>query len=153
MIDRERIQEIKIMQTWIMEFESLSSRTAKLDRVLHSVKEQYDLACAEIRAGVVLAAMDGRIVDANRIYQEMLGYTLGELRDLTYQKLTPVRWHKLEEVFVSRALRGEEYVRFEKEYIRKDGTIFPVSLTGWVIRNDDEEPLGTGSIVKRLNER
>ncbi|MDD5085708.1 MAG: PAS domain S-box protein [Candidatus Omnitrophica bacterium] len=151
MINKELMQEIRIMQTWIVEFGKLYPKTSKLEQVLRSVKEQYEIACAEIEAGVVLADMKGKIIDANKIYRDMLGYTMDELRDLTYQQFTPPRWHKLEEVFVLRALRGEEYVRFEKEYIRKDGTVFPVSLTGWAIKSEEEEPLGTGSVVKDLS--
>ena len=40
--------------------------------------------------------MAGNILECNRSYQAMLGYSEEELRRLTYVDLTPEKWHAFE---------------------------------------------------------
>jgi len=45
----------------------------------------------------------------------------------------------------------EKYVHFKKEYRRKDGTVIPIDITGWVIRDEAENPIGTSSVVRKIS--
>lgn len=98
--------------------------------------------------GFVVATIEGTILDANPAYQKLVGYTLEELRRLTYQQLTPEKWRGEEEKHVAVALK-ENYVHFKKEYMRKDGTVIPVDLTGWIIRDEAGNPVGTASFIRK----
>src|SRR5208337_130393 len=42
---------------------------------------------------------------------------------------------------------------YEKEYRRKDGTIFPVALRAFLLRDDTGQPAGLGTIVRDITER
>ena len=42
---------------------------------------------------------------------------------------------------------------YEKEYIRKDGTVFPVELRTFLLRNEAGEPAGMWAIVRDITER
>ena len=42
---------------------------------------------------------------------------------------------------------------YEKEYIRKDGTVFPVELRTFLLRNEAGEPTGMWAIVRDVTER
>jgi PAS domain S-box-containing protein len=107
-----------------------------------------------IRDGIVSVAMDGRITGANRAYQEMLGYTLDELKELTYVQLTPEKWHAMEQDIVDTKLMVRGYSdEYEKEYIRKDGSIFPISLRTWVTTSSDGRPAGMWAIVRDITEQ
>jgi len=77
----------------------------------------------------VVVAQNGRIVESNPAFREMLGYTDEELARLTYQDITPTSWHEAEETILHSAvdIHGFSDI-FEKEYRRKDGSIFPVAL-------------------------
>jgi len=97
--------------------------------------------------GIAITTLDGEVVDANQAYQDMVGYTLKELSGTNVRKLTPKKWHKLE-AEATKHLMSEGYGIFEKEYIRKDGTIFPVSLSAWLIRDGQGNPAGIGAFVK-----
>jgi PAS domain S-box-containing protein len=100
---------------------------------------------------VVFCALDGRVVAANKAYQRMLGYSLAELKQKTYQELTPVRWHAME-----RRLRNQRVMRrgwceeYEKEYIRKDGKVIRVRGRAWLVRDRDGRPQWLLGIYRQL---
>jgi PAS domain S-box-containing protein len=84
----------------------------------------------------------------------MLGYTADELSKLTYQDLTPHKWHSMESEIVEKQIlkRGYSDV-YEKEYIQKDGSVFPVELRSTIIRDDKGIPTGMWALVRDISER
>ncbi len=106
------------------------------------------------RDGIVIVDLNGRILDANPAYQKMLGYTLDELQGMTYQQLTPAIWRDMEAAIVREhtLLRGES-PEYEKEYIRKDGTVFPINLRIWTITDEKGRITGMSAFVRDITER
>jgi PAS domain S-box-containing protein len=104
--------------------------------------------------GFVRVDMTGRILEFNDAYREMLGYERPELLDLTYQQLTPAGWHALEAEIIERQVltRGHSDV-YEKEYRRKDGSVFPVELRTILIREPAGPPSGMWAIVRDITDR
>lgn len=98
--------------------------------------------------------MSGRFREFNSAYQQLLGFTEEELRRLTYMELTPERWHASEaEIIQNQVLvRGYSDV-YEKEYRKKDGTVFPVELRTFLIRDEADQPAAMWSIVRDITER
>jgi PAS domain S-box-containing protein len=84
----------------------------------------------------------------------MLGYTGEQLRRLTYQELTPERWHAFETRIVTEQIlaRGHSEV-YEKEFRRPDGTVLPVELRVYLRRNETDEPVGMWAIVRDIRGR
>jgi len=101
----------------------------------------------------VEVAMPGEIVDVNRSYLEMLGYSEEEIRKLRYQDITPARWHEFEQKIIVQVMTQGYSDVYEKEYIRKDGTIFPVELRTFLIKNEKGENEGMWAIVRDITER
>ena len=98
--------------------------------------------------------MEGKILDANQAYLDMLGYTIEEVRELSYQQLTPKKWHKMEEDIVKKQFLRRGYSdEYEKEYIRKDGTLFPMTLKGWSIRDERGNPKGMWGFIRDITVR
>jgi PAS domain S-box-containing protein len=94
------------------------------------------------RDGYVMVSADGRILDANMAYCEMLGYSLEELRELhDFYEITPPRWREWEqkEIWDGRLLTRGYSGLYEKEYIRRDGTVFPVELQAYAVRDESGE--------------
>ena len=88
--------------------------------------------------GISIASLDGRVLDANPAFLNMLGYTPDELRNMYYTSFTPEKWHVPElDSRASMVFDGSRHV-YESECIRKDGTVFPVQITGWLLRDPDE---------------
>ncbi len=79
----------------------------------------------------------GRFVEFNKALLDSTGYTEEELRQLSYFDVTPREYEdKEQEQLVSLRQKGR-YGLFEKEYIRKDGTRYPVLLNGFLIKDKD----------------
>ena len=54
---------------------------------------------------------------------------------------------------ISCHLAGVKSNEYEKEYIKKDGTIFPISCKGWLIKDKKEKPMGMLGFVRDITER
>jgi PAS domain S-box-containing protein len=98
--------------------------------------------------------MTGRIMDSNAAYQVMLGYTAAELKQLKYPDLTPEQWHAVESEIVEKQIlpRGYSDV-YEKEYRKKDGTIFPVELRTFLLRDSTGQPCEMWAIIRDITKR
>lgn len=104
--------------------------------------------------GYVFVDMDGIIKDSNEAYQQMIGYTAEELSSLTYQDLTPPNWADYEEKIVTEQIipNGHSMV-YQKEYIKKDGTVFPVELRTFLVKNAAGQMEGMWGIARDITER
>ncbi len=66
---------------------------------------------------------------------EQIGYTSDEFLKLSYWDITPEK-HKNDEAIQLKSLEQTgQYGPYEKEYIRKDGSHFPVLLKGMIIHD------------------
>ncbi len=92
------------------------------------------------RDGFVMVDPQARFLDANPAYCQMLGYTLDELKQKAdLYEITPSRWHawEREEIWEERLLKRGYSGLYEKEYIHKDGTVFPVALQSHASLDED----------------
>ena len=124
------------------------------EEALRASEEKYRRLHESMTDAFVTVGKDGRILEFNRAYQEMLGYPPEELRGLTYQELTPPAWHEMEERLVREQIlvRGYSDV-YEKEYRRKDGSVFPVELSSYLIRDGKGEPSVMWGIARDITDR
>ncbi|MFZ2958207.1 MAG: PAS domain S-box protein [Candidatus Ozemobacteraceae bacterium] len=101
-----------------------------------------------------MTTMSGKIVDVNKSYLDLLGYTEEEILAFKYQDLTPTHWHEMEEKIVETQIlpRGYSDVYY-KEYIKKDGTVFPVELKTFLMRDAQGQAIGMWAIVRDITER
>jgi PAS domain S-box-containing protein len=103
--------------------------------------------------GIALGNTQGKLLDISPAYLAQLGYTHDEMAKKRYQDITPPKWHAQEAQNVAQLKATGLPLYFEKEHIRKDGTVFPVALTGWVIRDESGAPSTLGVFVQDISER
>jgi PAS domain S-box-containing protein len=124
------------------------------EEALRQSETRYRMLHESLRDAFVQVAMDGRIVDCNEVYCQMLGYTRDEVHTLTYRDLTPERWHAFEDYIVQEQIIARGYSDvYEKEYRRKDGTVFPVELRTILARDGEGRPCAMWGIVRDITER
>ncbi len=104
--------------------------------------------------GVVFVGLNGPVEEANPAYLDMLGYQLDELVGMTYQQLTPPRWAAMEADIVAEQLLSRGYTdEYEKEYIRKGGSVFPVAVRAILVRDETGAPVRIMGIVRDITEQ
>jgi PAS domain S-box-containing protein len=80
---------------------------------------------------------DGRLGICNRAYCELTGYSLEELQSISWTTpLTPAEWTGKERAALAELERTGKPVRYEKEYVRKDGRRVPVELLVHAVRDE-----------------
>ncbi len=130
------------------------SRRAQEQEKLRLSEAKYRKLHESMIDGFAYVDMQGKLLDFNESYREMLGYTAEELAHLTYMDLTPQKWHAYERSILEEQILTQGYSQiYSKEYRRKDGTLFPVELRTFLIRNEQGEHEGMWAIVRDITER
>ncbi|MCH7407861.1 PAS domain S-box protein [Belliella sp. DSM 111904] len=75
----------------------------------------------------------GKFIDINHKLIEPTGYSKEEFLNLSYWDVTPIEYKEFEEIALDQLNDRGYYELFEKEYIRKDGSRYPVDLQGILI--------------------
>ena len=146
-----------ILVTSVLLFVMLRRWEGELNRRDEKVRQseaRYRLLHESLRDGFAQVTLDGRFLDCNAVYCDMIGYTTAELQKLNYVDLTPPCWHAPEADIINNQVlvRGYSDV-FEKEYRHKNGTIFPVELRAILVRDDAGNPASMYAIVRDISER
>ncbi len=124
------------------------------EEALRESEAKYRGLYESLRDAYVRVDMEGGILEWNGAYSEMLGYSDGELAGLPYQEITPERWHSAEAAVIRDHVLGRGYSDvYEKEYRRKDGTVFPVELRTFLLKDQEGRPSGMWAIVRDISER
>lgn len=135
-----------------LEEESKALRTA--ESALRVSERKYRRLHESMTDGFVYVDMQGMLRESNAAFQRMLGFTAAELSQLHYRDLTPEIWHVFEEGIVQEQVLRKGYSDvYEKEYTKKDGTVFPVELRTYLIVSDSGEREGMWALVRDISER
>lgn len=110
------------------------------DREALKESEKYNRMLFEQSAiGLAVTSLDGKLVDINLTFANIIGRTIEETKSLTYWDITPISyWEQEQQLMESLAITGN-YGPCEKEYIHKDGHLVPVRLQGLYIERNNEK--------------
>ncbi len=113
-------------------------RTRRDRRRIAESEQRFRRAMEDSAIGVAIIGLDGRILETNRAFAGMLGYSRPELEARTVSQIT----HHDDmpagsEIFRNLCSGEQSSYRFETRYVRKDGTAVWARVSGSVI-NDTE---------------
>jgi PAS domain S-box-containing protein len=132
------------MISWIAdEMHRARARAAAAEAVREMQRETEFLANLLERSSQAFAVgyADGRLGRFNHAYERLTGYTAADLRALDWSAtLTPPEWRELEKQQLDNLRRTGQPVRYEKEYIRKDGSHVPIELLVHLARDAGGNP-------------
>jgi PAS domain S-box-containing protein len=122
------------------------------EAALAASEAKYRGLFGSLMDGFAVVDMDGVVHESNETFRKMLGYSVEELERLTYEDLTPERWQPVEARIVAEQIlpRGFSDV-YEKEYRRKDGTVFPAEIRTFLLK-EDGRPVAMWAIVRDVTE-
>ncbi len=94
--------------------------------------------------GMTIMAADGKIIETNDYYLNMLGFTRKEFESgkVNWRAITPTEWLPLNDKAMTELRERGTCLHYEKEYRRKDGTRIPVLVT-YTLLPGPEEQIGT----------
>jgi len=128
----------------------------KNESALRRSEERFRSLFEVSRDGFVFVNASGAFIDANPAYCDMLGYSLDELCHMKdFYRITPEKWRQweAEEIWEKRLIKEGHSGLYEKEYIRKDGSVFPVELNSFTVRNQDNKIEYLWGIARDITER
>ncbi|MFX1418276.1 MAG: PAS domain S-box protein [Promethearchaeota archaeon] len=102
--------------------------------------------------GIYSTDMEGKFIEFNQAFLEMLGYSNEELLTKNNRQITPPQWYEIEDEITFTQLSEEESKIYEKEFIRKDGLIIPVSVRFWILKDEQDDPYRIWAIVRDITE-
>ena len=119
------------------------------NRYLAEVIETADIAFAARRP-------DGTLISFNRAFAELTGYARAELEagaDSWAPDMTPPDWWQAEAPLLARAVETHSPTRYEKEYVRKDGSRVPVEVFTQPLFDERGELVQYRSFLTDISER
>jgi PAS domain S-box-containing protein/putative nucleotidyltransferase with HDIG domain len=97
---------------------------------------------------------DGRLGFVNAAFCRLTGYDAEELRAMAWSEdLTPAEWRPAEQAALAELARSDRPQRYEKEYVRKDGSRVPIELFVHAVTDELGEPEYYYSFVTDLTGR
>lgn len=101
------------------------------EQALRSSEGRYRRLVESNLIGFIIAGTDGRVVEANEYFLNMLGLTRQELDAgvLRWDTITPPEWNEADQRAVKELEATGVTAPFEKEYFHKDGHRVPILAT------------------------
>lgn len=95
---------------------------------------------------------DGRFIECNPEFCELLGYGHDEILQIGYQDITPFEYRQSDFLQLESLHINGRYGPYEKQFIHRDGRMIPVLLNGVLIESPDGEQQ-IWSFVQDITER
>lgn len=130
------------------------TRIKREEQMLRASEEKYRRLHESMMDAFACVDMEGKVLDCNPAFEAMLGYSREELLEMNFNDFTHEKWHGYERRILDEQVLTRGYSEiYEKEYLRKDGTLLPVELRACALWNDDGEPCAIWGIVRDIAER
>jgi PAS domain S-box-containing protein len=135
----------------------VEDRTRELQETLFALKhseEKYRGLYQSSKDAIILLSNEFSIKNANDAALEISGYSLEELTQKSIRDITPEKWLDIEKKVTHEQVFKRGYSdEYEKEIIRKDGTLVPLSVRSWPLKDQDGTISGIWSIARDISER
>ncbi len=117
-------------------------------------RDYFRIIFENSRVGITLVGLDDRIIEVNPEFQQMVGYSEEELKDVTITEIIHPDDISKDYSLLERMLsENEDRYQMERRYIAKDGEIVWANLTVTVVRDDNGKPLWTIGIVQDITKQ
>ncbi|MBZ2164599.1 PAS domain S-box protein [Methanobacterium spitsbergense] len=125
------------------ELEKIRKNEALLANLLENSSQPFSVGYPNGQLGLV-----------NKTFEELTGYSMEELKSTDWSEiLTPHEFRDMENEKLEELQRTGQPVRYEKEYIRKDGTRVPIELLMHIVKNENGTPEYYYSFITDISER
>lgn len=127
----------------------------KAEKALRSSEEKYRNIFNQGVMGIFQATPDGKFISVNKMLTNMMGYSSPEeltkdTDDIAKQHFkNPRRWSKL----IDKAMKKDGLLKFENEFIRKNGTAWTANMNIQMIKDKKSQPLYLEGFIEDITEQ
>lgn len=102
----------------------------------------------------VTANSEGKLFSWNNAFEDLVGYSSEEIQKINWIcDLTPLQWIKSELDVLAKLRKSDQSVRYEKEYIRKDGSLVPIELNTHLLQDRADAIAGFYAFITDISDR
>lgn len=124
------------------------------EQALRRSEIKYRSLYESIIDGFACINMDGRIIDCNASFEKMLGRDREDLIKLHFSDIVPEKWHAVEQCIINEQIIPHGYSEvYEEEFIRNDGSVFPVEIRIFAVKTEMGENERMCAIVRDITEQ
>ena len=121
---------------------------------IHHFQARYESLYQASRDGYAMVDLGGAILESNKAFRALIGYSDEEIKTLDFQSITPEKWHAMEQDILDTQVMARGYSDvYEKEYVRKDGCLVPVEIQTYLYRDRRGRAAGRWVYVRDISER
>ena len=132
----------------------LLSQRREAEERLQASENRFSIAFAEAPIGMVLTTPDGRILEVNQAYVDMLGYSREELSARDSAHFTHADDRQATRDFFDSLQRSDRATgNIEKRYIRKNGEVLWARASATMRRDSSGNPTQLIAIIEDITER
>src|SRR5690242_485897 len=104
-------------------------------------RKDQSVVYEHVPIGIVESSPDGKYLDVNEEFCQVVGYERDELLQLGIKDVTHEDDYSIDITLHQQLLQGKiPFYRLEKRYVRKDGSSVWVELTRSLVRDADGKP-------------
>jgi len=104
--------------------------------------------------GIVIDTLENKLIECNQVCQEILGYSLHELKTITYEDYTHPEDLELEKQLWQELIAGQrKSYTLEKRCFRKDGRMIWVLVSVSLLLNPDGKPYLSLGLMQDITEQ
>ena len=142
--EKELLNEILNLKEKISEIESDR-------RIQRKIVNQYKNIFPKIELPLLLTDTSGKIIDANKEFVDLFGYSLYDLRRMTIRSLTPMELHENETKILMEELEKNKKIKSRWSSLFKiNGEKIQVELEVHAIFDDNNQFDGITRIIKNI---
>ncbi|HEY9907244.1 MAG TPA: PAS domain S-box protein, partial [Thermosynechococcaceae cyanobacterium] len=160
-LDVQDQQEFRFSRSDLDTLSLLSSQiatalgSAQLFSELQKTESRFRTIFEDAPIGMSIASIDqGRIIQVNKAYSIMTGYTAAEAKQLSFHQITPPEDLNKDINHLERLLAGEtDSYQLEKRLIRKDQTLIWINLTATLLNDAQGKPRYSLGMIENITDR
>jgi PAS domain S-box-containing protein len=137
-------------------FENLDKekRLITAEEELRKAKDFAESIVSSAMDGIIVVDLKGDFIQINSAFLKMIGYSDEELKNIGFRQITPKKW-RVEDAahFKKLLLEGMTSTHYEKELIKKDGAVFPVTFSTSLLYDEKDNPFAIMAIIRDETER
>jgi len=154
MVISGQINGISVFGKEITDRKAAEARLVASSAALRRSEKRYRATFEQAAVGMIHISLGGRILRSNERFAEIVGYSQEEIRNLTFQQLTPVEDLDESLAIFMRMTQGEiETASWERRYIHKDGSLTWAKVTISVQRDENGRALHYIGLIEDINAR